>query len=116
MAVPTNITVAVANALAAQPWFIRRKDTLAALAGTALQLGNIAVVMTEGMPEYVGLIVAFVIGLAQVVFHAATKGAITPSMAERLEEVAPAAVKPHAETYGEARDRLAAETGGPYAD
>lgn len=107
MAVPTDITVAVSNALAHQSWFMRRKDTLVAVAGTVLQLGNLAVVFTQGFPEWVGLLVAVVVGVAQVVVHAGTKGAITPSMAARLEEAAPKPGRHRAETYLQARDRLA---------
>lgn len=75
----------VAQAVANQPWYIRRKDTITAVAGTILQMANVFAAYTAGMPEYVNILVAVVIGVAQIAVHAGTKGAITPSMAGRLE-------------------------------
>lgn len=82
------IEVAVARALAEQPWFARRKDTLAAVAGTVLQLANVAAAYTTQMPEWANVLIAVLIGAAQVVVHATTPGAITPSQAQRLEVAA----------------------------
>ena len=42
----TTIDTAVQNALANQSWFMRRKDTITAAAGTLLQLLNVAVAYT----------------------------------------------------------------------
>lgn len=75
----------VAQALAEQPWWLRRKDSLVAIAGTVLQVANLAVLVSGDMPAWMNAIVAAVIGAAQIVVHAGTKGAITPSMAQRLE-------------------------------
>lgn len=110
--VPTDISVAVSNALAEQPWFIRRKDTIAAVAGTILQACNLLAVIGSGWPEWAGLIVAIVVGIAQILIHAATKGAITPSMATRLEKAMPTQVETTLETYSQARDRLARPVSG----
>ena len=85
-----QIRVAVENALAAQPWWARRKDTITAVAGTILQLTNVAVAYTTDAPEWVSVALAVLIGLCQIVVHAGTPGAITPSMATRLENEAPA--------------------------
>lgn len=76
----------VAEALAEQSWWMRRKDTLTAVAGTILQVGNLVLLVSGGWPAWVNAVVAGVIGLAQIVIHAGTKGAITPSMAARLEQ------------------------------
>ncbi|MFI5504453.1 hypothetical protein ACFLIN_03700 [Corynebacterium kutscheri] len=76
---------AVATALANQSWFARRKDSLAATAGTILQVVNLATAYMTGAPYWVTVLVAVVVGIAQIVVHAGTKGAITPSMATRLE-------------------------------
>ena len=85
----TTIDTAVQNALANQSWFMRRKDTITAAAGTLLQLLNIAVAYTADGPEWASIVIALLIGLCQVVIHAGTPGAITPSMSKRLEAEAP---------------------------
>ena len=84
-----QIQTAVENALQAQPWYVRRKDTITAVAGTMLQLANVASAYATDMPEWVNVLLALFIGALQVVIHAGTPGAITPSMAGRLEEQAP---------------------------
>jgi len=87
-----QIQVAVENALSAQPWWARRKDTITAVAGTIMQLANVAVAYIADGPEWASVAVALLIGLCQIVVHAGTPGAITPSMAARLEGEAPAPV------------------------
>ena len=87
-----NIQVAVQNALAVQPWYIRRKDTITAVAGTLLQLANVAAAYTTDAPEWASVALAVLIGLCQIVVHAGTPGAITPSMAARLDAEAPTPV------------------------
>lgn len=84
----TDFSSAVEVALAQQPWFMRRKDTIVAVAGTLLQVANIAVAYTTNAPEWVNFVIAAVIGVCQVVVHAGTPGAITPSMGPRLEATA----------------------------
>ena len=84
----TDFSSAVAVALAEQPWFVRRKDTIVAVAGTLLQVANIAFAYTTNSPEWVNFAIAAVIGVCQVVIHAGTPGAITPSMGRRLEATA----------------------------
>ena len=79
------IEVAVARALAEQPWFTRRKDTITAVAGTILQLANVAAAYATQMPEWANVLIAVLIGAAQVIVHAGTPGAITPSQSHRLE-------------------------------
>ena len=81
----------VAQALANQPWYIRRKDTLTAVAGTVLQAMNLLVLVAGESNEWVNIAIAVTIGIAQIIIHAGTKGAITPSMAERLEQAGAAA-------------------------
>lgn len=76
----------VEQALAHQSWFMRRKDTLTAIAGTILQIANLGALYASNGPEWVNILIAGVIGAAQIVIHAGTKGAITPSMAGRLEQ------------------------------
>lgn len=76
---------AVAEAIAQQSWWVRRKDSLTAAAGTVLQAANLLVAWTGDLPTWANLTFAIVIGIAQIIIHAGTKGAITPSMAVRLE-------------------------------
>lgn len=61
----TEIQDSVANALRAQSWFVRRKDTIAAVAGTVLQLLNLLVFVTAGAPEWVNAVIAVTVGIAQ---------------------------------------------------
>lgn len=75
---------AVEQALSQQSWFVRRKDTLVAIAGTALQIANLGALYASSGPEWVNILIAVVIGAAQIIIHAGTRGAITPSMATRL--------------------------------
>lgn len=77
---------AVAEALNEQPWYQRRKDTLTAVAGTILQVANLLVLYTGELPAWLNAVIAGVIGICQILVHSRTKGAITPSMAKRLEE------------------------------
>lgn len=99
----TEIQTAVSNALRGQSWFVRRKDTIAAVAGTIVQVLNLVVFMTTGAPEWVNGIIAVAVGVAQAFVHAATPGAITPSMEKRLEQAAlqPAPVTADTTAYSE---------------
>lgn len=99
----TEIQTAVSNALRGQSWFVRRKDTIAAVAGTIIQVLNLLVFMTAGAPEWVNALIAVAVGIAQTLVHAATPGAITPSMERRLEQAAlqPAPVTAETTAYSE---------------
>lgn len=115
-----EIQTSVSNALRNQSWFIRRKDTIAAVAGTIVQLLNLMVFMTTGAPEWVNAIIAVTVGIAQTLVHAATPGAITPSMEHRLEKAALQAAPVTAETTayseGEQAARLFAQATPNSAD
>lgn len=91
---------AVAAAIAEQPWYVRRKDSIAAGAGLVLQAANVLTAYAANFPEWVNVAVAVVIGVAQIAVHAGTKGAITPSQAARLEAAA-----------GDAHQDLVSESG-----
>lgn len=102
-----TITQAVAAALAQQPWFTRRKDTLAAVAGTVLQMVNIVAAQATDWPPAAAVALAVVVGVLQVVVHAATPGAITPSMSTRLEDAAPAVEQTADDPVAAARETAA---------
>ena len=109
-----EIQTSVSNALRNQSWFIRRKDTIAAVAGTIVQVLNLLVFVTAGAPEWVNAVIAVSVGIAQTLVHAATPGAITPSMKQRLEQAAldPAPVTAETTAYseGEQAARIAGES------
>lgn len=77
------IQQAGAEAIAKQSWFLRRKDSLTAVAGVVLQIAQVATVYAVGAPLWVSAVIALVIGAAEVVIHAATPQALTPSGVER---------------------------------
>lgn len=93
----------VAAALAAQPWYVRRKDTITAAAGLMLQVLNMGIFATGETPVWAAVLISSVIGLCQIVIHAGTKGAITPSMADRMEPFAVGRVEESVDyAYGQA--------------
>lgn len=112
---PENLVQeAVTAALADQSWFVRRKDTMAAAAAAIAQFGNLALAMHDQLPPIGAAIVAVVILVAQIVVHAATPGAITPSMSYRLngaleEARAEAHAKEEAEKAAGEREEVAQE-------
>lgn len=83
-----QITDIIAAALVRQPWYVQRKDTITAVLGTLLQVLNLAAAFTTTAPSWVTITIAVLIGLIQAFIHAGTRGAITPSMGPRLEEIA----------------------------
>lgn len=81
-----TIQAAVTRALANQPWYVRRKDSLAAAAGLVLQAVNVAAAYATELPEWANVLMAVLIGICQILVHANTPGAITPSQAARLSD------------------------------
>lgn len=84
-----DLQVAVINALNEQPWYARRKDTLAAVSASVLYLIDALAVQNTELTAGGGIALATLVFIAQTAVHAATPGAITPSMADRLEAAAP---------------------------
>lgn len=80
---PTQL--AIADALHDQTWLMRRKDSLAAGAAAVLQLANlITFIGVDSMPTWLNILIALIIGVAQIIAHATTPGAFTPSMIDRV--------------------------------
>lgn len=75
----------VATVLANQSWFQRRKNSIAGAAGNTLQILSLLVGVAAGWPVWLQVVLAVLIGVAEVLTHACTKGAVTPSMAETLD-------------------------------
>lgn len=85
------ITESVLAAVDQQPWFQRRKETLALLASNLTWMAALGSIATDTLPRWaqVCLLVLGGVGtLAGFVATALTKAAITPSMAPRLEAIA----------------------------
>lgn len=74
--------------VATQPWWDRRKNTIIAVAGLVLQVAQVVAVYAAGGPEWASIALAGVIGVCEALVHATAKGAVTPSMGERLGDVA----------------------------
>lgn len=74
--------------VATQPWWERRKNTIIAVAGLVLQVAQVVAVYAAGGPEWASVALAGVIGVCEALVHATAKGAVTPSMGERLGDVA----------------------------
>lgn len=86
------ITQTVANYVAAQPWWVRRKDTIiTVLTGLVWVAAFVATYLTDA-PEQVAVIVGAVGSIAGALINALTPGAVTPSMGPRLEQQAERAV------------------------
>ena len=85
-----DIQIAVEKALAEQPWYVQRKDTIAAVAASLLYFLDAAAIQGTDLPAWGGAAFAVFVFIAQIFVHGGTKGAITPSMGERLSEHAPA--------------------------
>lgn len=71
-----------------QPWWMERKNTLAAIAQFALQFANVALLLGGVLPIWATVVIGVLIFLAEVVVHAATNGPVTKSGAERILETA----------------------------
>lgn len=82
------ITQTVANYVSAQPWYVRRKDTIiTVLTGLVWVAAFVATYLTDA-PEQVAVIVGAVGSVAGALINALTPGAVTPSMGPRLEQQA----------------------------
>ena len=73
-----------------QPWWMERKNTLAAIAQFVLQFANVALLLGGVLPLWATVVIGVLIFIAEVVVHAATKGPVTKSGAERILETASA--------------------------
>lgn len=78
----------VAEALREQKWYQQRKDSITQVAGFVLQLAQIGLLSYHDAPIWIIFTLGIVIAIAQTAIIAGTKGAITPSMVERLAEKA----------------------------
>lgn len=78
----------VAEVISEQPWYQRRKDSITQVAGFALQLAQIWLLSYHDSPVWIIVALGIIIAIAQTAIIAGTKGAVTPSMVERLAEKA----------------------------
>lgn len=87
-AVAESLEPVLGKVLQEQSWWMRRKNTLAAIAQFVLQFANISLLVGGVLPLWVTIVIGVLIFLAEVVVHAATKGPVTNSGAERILETA----------------------------
>lgn len=80
-----------ADALAEQSWFARRKNTITAVVQIILQVLNLMAFQLADVHWAVTVIIALIIGVGEVIIHAATKGPVTPSGVEEIRRQAQAA-------------------------
>jgi len=82
-----DISWAIAKAVSDQSWVARRKDTIVTIfTGLGWLAGALAPYVTS-LPVEVGVALGVVATFAGAMVTALTKGAFTPSMADRLNEV-----------------------------
>lgn len=79
-----KIEDAASNVLAKQPWWERRKNSLAAVANIILQAANLILFAVTDLPVAVTIGIAAAISLAEVVVHASTKAPVTPAVAATI--------------------------------
>lgn len=84
-----GIQAAGAKALAKQDGWGRRKNSIAGAAQLVLQVANLAATQwIADAPWWVTLIIAVVIGVAEIVVHASMKGSVTPSVVQEIADQA----------------------------
>ena len=79
---------AVAAYLRTQPWYAKRKNTITGVAVLVMTLASQLLEQPGGLPQWAVMVITAVVGVCGVLVHAFTPGAVTPSMAKRLERAA----------------------------
>lgn len=79
---------AAADVIAAQPAIQRRKNTIAAAVQALAQVLNAVAVVAAGYDPKIGAVVAGLIFVAEIVFHATTTGPVTPAGAQKIVDKA----------------------------
>ena len=87
-AVAEALDPVLGKVLQEQSWWMERKNTLAAIAQFVLQFTNVSLLLGGVLPLWATVVIGVLIFLAEVVVHAATKGPVTKSGAERILETA----------------------------
>lgn len=86
------ITVAVNKTVKEQSTWVRRKDTLVTVLTGLAWFAGVLIPYTTNMDPRVGVVLGATATIAGALVNAFTKGAVTPSMAERLYANSPEAV------------------------
>ena len=87
-AVAEALDPVLGKVLQEQSWWMKRKNTLAAVAQFILQFANVSLLVGGVLPLWGTIAIGVLIFLAEVVVHAATNGPVTESGAERIMETA----------------------------
>lgn len=83
-----RIKDAGAEAIAESEGFQRRRNSLAGGAALVLQLANLLVFVNADIPLWGTIVIAVVIGLAEVIVHATSKTPVTPHVVDTLTATA----------------------------
>lgn len=85
---PSDLTrKVVLTYLQKQPWYIKRKDLIALVAGAIITIAQLGLVPTDA-PTWVNAVIGALTWVAALFVISGTPGAITPSMESRLASVA----------------------------
>lgn len=82
------VGAALGNLLAKQPGLVRRKDTILLIATAVVWVLSTLAPLATDWPVWVSAIIGLVASVAAAIVTAFTKGAITPSIAQRATEEA----------------------------
>lgn len=83
------VAEAIANALADQPWWLKRKATILMVLQAVGWVLAVATTYASALPEAVALAIGVVSTLTAALVNAFTKDGFTGSMPERAAEYAP---------------------------
>lgn len=83
-----RVQEAVGDAAAETKFVQQRRNSLAGVAGTILQLANLLALVSFEIPWWGTAIIAVIIGLAEVIIHATSKTPVTQAVAEKVTEKA----------------------------
>lgn len=75
-----------AKVLNEQSWFEKRKNTLAAVAQSVLQISNFALFAGGVLPLWATISIGIVVFVAEIIVHATTRGPVTPSGVDRIKD------------------------------
>jgi hypothetical protein len=76
------------KALAKQPAFARRKDSIRDFTGLILQASNILITVQAGLPVWATALIAVLIGVVQVLHAATSEAPLAPSQERKILESA----------------------------
>lgn len=82
------LELAFADAMEKQPTIAARKNTIAAITGGLLQIGQISAVSIAGLPWWASVIIGLVLFVSEAIFHATTNATVSPSVYRKVNQAA----------------------------